>query len=33
MLNSRTLSSFEEHKEASADAWKRILAFVDANKK
>ena len=25
--------SFEEHKDASADAWKRILAFVDANKK
>lgn len=25
--------SFDEHKEASADAWKRILAFVDANKK
>jgi carboxymethylenebutenolidase len=25
--------SFEEHKEASADAWKRILAFVDENKK
>lgn len=25
--------TYEEHKEASADAWKRILAFVDKNKK
>ena len=25
--------SYEEHKEASADAWQRILAFVDKYKK